>query len=556
MKKATAVFLVMGMGAALLAGCSGGDNAGNAGDAGSSGSAGAASGSAGASSGGGAKVKLTAIITKHPLTQELAKMEWLKEAEDRAGVDIEWQEVTADWDQKKGALLASGDIPDLIVGPNAITDADYAQFPGLFQDLTDLIAKDAPNVQKMFEEKPETKVIATQTDGKIYGLPKYQRYWPATATRQYINQKWLDNLGLKMPTTWDELFDVLKAFKDKDANGNGDPNDEIPMDFSPVGTGGFGYFQPTVLLGSEGITLTDGSGQGYFVEDGKVKNFFVDERYKKLVEFLNKCYAAGLINPEVFTQDYTKFQSVARGSGDTAKVGFSWGWEVTDRFGNTLAPQYVSMAPLKVSADSTVQTSWDYDYNSLNYGVNMVTMSAKSKNKDAAMRFINELYDPKVSMQVLFGSLGTNIADNGDGTYKVLPPADPSMDPGTWKWTSTWADNGPMYISDSLNLTLGTDMQSVGKQTEPLQPSLDAIDKDNDVLPSMFIKYSKDDNNTMSLANTNLMNLAMPKFSQWIMKGGIDKEWDAYVKNVEKTGLKQNLEIMQKYYDDYKQSAK
>ena len=42
--------------------------------------------------------------------------------------------MTADWDQKKGALLAGGDVPDLIIGPNAITDADFAQFPGLFQD--------------------------------------------------------------------------------------------------------------------------------------------------------------------------------------------------------------------------------------------------------------------------------------------------------------------------------------------------------------------------------------------------------------------------------------
>lgn len=128
------------------------------------------------------------------------------------------------------------------------------------------------------------------------------------------------------------------------------------------------------------------------------------------------------------------------------------------------------------------------------------------------------------------------------------------MDPGTWKWTTTWADNGPMYVADDIKLELGTDMQSVGKQTEPLQPALDAIDVENDVLPSMFIKYSKEDNSKLSLNNTNLMNLAMAKYSQWITKGGIEKEWDAYLENVEKTGLPENLEIMQKYYDDYKKN--
>ena len=173
-------------------------------------------------------------------------------------------------------------------------------------------------------------MIATQSDGKIYGLPKYQRFWPATASRQFINQQWLDQLGLSMPTTWDELYEVLVAFKEKDANGNGDPNDEIPMDW-PGGIGG--YFNPAVLLGDMGITLTDGGGQGYFVEDGQVKNFLTDERYKTMVVFLNKLYKAGLINPEVFTHDYTKFQSIARGEGDTAKVGFTWGWVASDRFG-------------------------------------------------------------------------------------------------------------------------------------------------------------------------------------------------------------------------------
>ncbi|GAE32248.1 hypothetical protein [Halalkalibacter hemicellulosilyticus] len=140
-------------------------------------------------------IHLTGIILKHPLTKDVNDIEWLKEAEDRAGVSIAWEEVTADWDQKKGAMLAGSDIPDLIVGPNAITDADFARFTGLFQDLTQLIDDHAPNVQAMFEEKPETKIIATQLDGNIYGLPKYQRFWPDTATRQFINQEWLDNLG-------------------------------------------------------------------------------------------------------------------------------------------------------------------------------------------------------------------------------------------------------------------------------------------------------------------------------------------------------------------------
>ncbi|MBB6690247.1 extracellular solute-binding protein [Cohnella xylanilytica] len=528
----TAISVLVGA-AMVLSACSSGGGDGNAEGSAPAGSAGTAK-----------KVKLTAIMTKHPLTKPLAEMEWLQKVEDAAGVDIQWQEITADWDQKKGTMLASGDVPDLFVGPNVITDADMAQFQGLFQDLSGMLDQ-APYVQAMFEEKPDTKRIATQPDGKIYGLPKYQRFWPSSASRLYINQKWLDNLGLQVPTTWDELYDVLVAFKEKDANGNGDPNDEIPMDW-PGGIGG--YFNAAYLLGGTGMTLTDGSGQGYFVEDGQVKNFLTDERYKQLVTFLNKLYKAGLINPEVFTHDYTKYQAVARGEGETAKVGFTLGWVASDRFGETLAPQYASISPPKATPDSPV--SWSYDYNSLNYGANHIVMSAKSKNKEAAMRFINEMYSPTVGMQVLFGSLGPNIKDNGDGSYAVLPPADPAMDPGTWKWTSTMADNGAFYIPDTLKLTLGKDMQEVLEQSKPIESI--PIDVDNDVLPGVFLKYTTADNSTLGLNNTNLMNLANTSFAKWVTKGGVEAEWDSYVKESEKAGLKQNLEIMQKYYDEYK----
>ncbi len=548
-KRIAAVILALSLGMTTLTGC--GKTEEQASADGSAQSQADASTDAAADTGSGEKIKLTAIITKHPLTKELAQMEWLQAAEERAGVEIEWQEVTADWPQKKGTLLASGDIPDLIIGNNSITDPEFAQFQGLFQDLTDLIATNGPNVQAMFDAKPETKVIATQLDGKIYGLPKYQRFWPEAVTRQFINQKWLDNLGLEMPTNWDELYDVLVAFKEQDANGNGDPNDEIPMDFAPTGTTGLGVFQPQVLLGSLGITLTDTSGQGYFVEDGVVKNFFVDERYKTVMKFLNKCYSAGLINTEVFTQDYTKYQSVARGNGDVAAVGYTYGWDVTDRFGNELAAQYASIAPLKYAADADYDISWDYSYNMLNYGINSVQMSAACENKEAAMRFINELYDPQVSMQVLFGSIETNIKDNGDGTYAVLPPTDPAMDPGTWKWTSSWADNGPMYIADSLELTLGTDMQAIDAQTAPLSEAMGKVDLEKNVLPSMFMKYTTEDNTQLGLNNTNLMTLCVAMWSQWMTTGGIDEQWDDYVKNCESAGLNQNLEIMQKYYDAY-----
>ena len=84
---------------------------------------------------------------------------------------------------------------------------------------------------EMFEEEPDTKTLATTMEGKIFGLPKFQGKWPSTNTVMFINKNWLEAVGKEVPTTFTELKDVLMAFKEQDASGNGDPDDEIPMDF-------------------------------------------------------------------------------------------------------------------------------------------------------------------------------------------------------------------------------------------------------------------------------------------------------------------------------------
>lgn len=495
--------------------------------------------------------KLTAIIVKNSLTKDVNEMQWLSDLEKKANVDIEWQQISADWDQKKSALFASGEIPDLLF--NATSNSDFVQFSGLFEDLSPLIEKDAPNIQKMYSDIPELKTLSTQKDGNIYSTPRYKSLWPNATATMFINKTWLDNLGMKVPTTWDELEETLIAFRDGDPNQNGDTKDEVPMDFNPIGW----EYTPKLLLGSLGLPLSNNMGDGYFTEDAQVKNFFVDERFKTLMQFLQKLYSENLINKEVITQDYSKYQSLARGNGSTAKVGFTWGWESGDRFGNDLKDQYIALPQLKQHADSTNQLYWSNDYYYQNFGDNAVAMSAKCKNKDAAMRFIDAFYEPTVSLQVLFGGMNNTdkgIKDNGDETYRVLPPADPSLDPGSWKWTNTFADIGPMYIADDLKnkLTLGTDMQSVLKEKSVYNDLLAKADPKTNVYPQTFMKYSTEDINTMAMNQANINNITDQQWARWMMTDAdIEKEWGEYIAKVNNSGLKQNLEIRQKAYEEY-----
>ena len=64
---------------------------------------------------------------------------------------------------------------------------------------------------------------------KKYGFPSYQdAYADRPQFMWFINMPWLEKLGLDIPKTTDELYAVLKAFKERDPNGNNKP-DEIPL---------------------------------------------------------------------------------------------------------------------------------------------------------------------------------------------------------------------------------------------------------------------------------------------------------------------------------------
>jgi putative aldouronate transport system substrate-binding protein len=341
----------------------------------------------------------------------------------------------------------------------------------------------------------------------------------------------------------------LVAFKEKDPNGNGKA-DEVPFDFHAPGTGGFGDYQPHLLLGSLGIPLTNSSGQGFYVEGKKVKNFLTDDRYKQLTEYLNKLWSAGLINKEAFTHDYATAQSFARGEGDTAKVGLSWGWTASDRFGTELADQYEPVGPLKATADQTTPVLGEYRKDSLSYSTFALVMSAKTQNKDAALKVVNAFYGQDMSIELLWGDLGTDTEKTGDNSYKVLAPADSTKDPSTWKWTETLADDSPYWIRPDTEIEYPADLLEVQEQEKPMQSAYDAVDKESDILPA-FLQFSSDDLKTLQLNNTTIMNTAMSKFSGWVTKGGVDSDWDAYVKTLEKANLAQNVEIYQKAYDAY-----
>lgn len=165
-KRVLAMLLSVTMVASVLAGCGGSGGAANDSPVAADDSQAASGDSASVDS--GETVKLKALFIAHPLTKDVNEMQWLAEMEAEANVEIEWEVIRADWETVKSTRFAAGDIPDLLF--NATLDEDYTKYNGLFLDMTPYLTEElTPNILAMFEEEPDTKVLSTTMEGKIYG---------------------------------------------------------------------------------------------------------------------------------------------------------------------------------------------------------------------------------------------------------------------------------------------------------------------------------------------------------------------------------------------------
>ena len=194
---------------------------------------------------------------------------------------------------------------------------------GTFIPLNDYYenANIMPNFNAIESEDDKTNMIsaATSADGNIYCLTMFQpETWNLTPYRMYINQKWLDNLGLDMPTTTDELRDVLQTFRANDPNGNGQ-QDEIPLLTNYVDGGNYGCNVILALINS--FTYCPGSMSSLTVsEDGKtVVAPQVSDGWKEAMKYLHSLYEAGGILPDgsfIYGTDTTGFKGTLNYQGN------------------------------------------------------------------------------------------------------------------------------------------------------------------------------------------------------------------------------------------------
>jgi putative aldouronate transport system substrate-binding protein len=454
----------------------------------------------------------------------------------RTNMTIEWEQVSSGWDEKKAVVLASNDLPDLWLG--GLTDGDLTMNQGAFLDLTDPINQYAPNIVNMFNEEPDTRKLSIASDGAIYSLPQVRPYRPESFAVMMINKQWLDTLVLQVPTTLDELEQVLIAFRDGDPNGNG-AADEIPLDWN---AGRTSIFPITALCGAWGV-VQDFSDDMVTVKDGVVDFLWTSEAYKNLQGYLGRLYSQNLINKEVFTQDYSGMMAKSK-QGELAMVGVTLGWSIADRTGQ-FSDQYVALPPLRATADSE-QPLWPSNPARVIMDVNKASISASTKYPERIMELLNLIYSEYFSIQMYYGSVPNQVTyDEATDKYVVLdPPAGEFLD--NVKWTNSLVDNAPLYFSKALAAKTSVPLE------ETLRTDQDAVFKPyfpKEIFP--IVKFDIETVEELTFIKTDLYKVVDEKMASWTVNGNVDAEWDAYISQLEGMGLDDMRKIYQKAYNDY-----
>lgn len=488
--------------------------------------------------------------------------------EDKLGIEIEFYMLSATPDDVKTqvSLLATGgnDLPDiLLTSGGTMTPESILNYGsnGIFAILDDYL-NDPEKMPNYNAIAPEDKILMenaqTMADGHTYSLSLYEpETWNLTPNRMFINKSWLDKLGLEVPTTTDELKQVLIAFRDGDPNGNG-IKDEIGVYGWQSGT----YGQNIIAALMNSFEFWNGGNQNgglALADDGKtVIAPFTQDGWREGLRYLNDLYKEGVLSASIFTDSETQFRATL--NEDTNCVGLTSSgslssWPNAASNANFLEMQLIE--PLK-GPDGTQYTPYT------EYSPSQTAFIFEGcDNIDLAIRFLDEFYDSYTSIIARYGEEGVDWTQDPEFLatttnsyiYEGFYDA-PSISYISNQWLEitnvTWRSTNPRYATLAHANSVTNGMVEFNPE-DPTQLNAKNhryyYDKHPEkVLP--LIHYTVDEAYTIQQAITNIPDYVNQSMARFITGDlSIDRDWNSYLANLENMGLSTWLKIAQQAYD-------
>ena len=497
------------------------------------------------------KVNLNILTGQSSLIVNMETNEMTKYMEDKTNVHINWQ-VSANLGDTKRIMLASGDYPDIIFSGNIGREEQMLYGPkGVFVPLNELIEKYGVETKNMFNNLTYVKQEITNPDGNIYGLPMVsETYHMMFRYKMWMNTEWLKKLNLNMPETTEDFYQVLKAFKENDPNGNM-KKDEIPLSgisnrFNGMPT----YLSPVTFLMSSFIT-DDGNDRWAQPFNGTLDTILTKPEFKEGLKYLNRLYKEGLLDTEVFTQDLTVLKQKGENpEGALLGAVSCHGPHMFTNMGGDTFKKYDPVPPLKGPAG--VQST-AYVPDRVFQGAFVITN--KCEEPEVAFRWADWLYSEEATQWTINGREGKEWRKAESGETGI------NGKPGKWAIIAkinelqnvNWAQMGPSVRTSEWRLSqvAPQDIYSNEGFETRLYQATKLYDGHHaeDVFPVSLFVPLEDASESAQLRDTiyKYVDETTARFITGDLD--IDSGWDGYVKSLNDMGLNRFIELNQKAYD-------
>ena len=490
--------------------------------------------------------ELTMLTTAVNLMGDLANLginnyndfEYMQKLEELTGVHVETTEVnffTAS--EQYNVLLASGDYPDLIknLGTYYSTGLSGALGDDIIMDLTDDLSAYAPNYDYLIHSN-DAETPYYLTDGKVL---QFMGTYDSFINNQglVLRKDWLEECGLDVPETYDELHDVLKAFKDKY-----NCSSAIYMNNNcTITTLTEGYNVATYNVSGSGGAGGSGSSLPYYVEDGVVKCSFIEDGYRDYLTMIHDWYEEGLMDSDFVSIEYDPFSSYLSGQITSDQMGV---WCTSGEGIDNYTVPVVCMA-------SPVQNKGDKQH--------MTEMTLAPADDITAISVSSACEDPDIAM----AWLDYWFSEDGIAFYNFgLESTDYTLDESSTPKFTDAVVNNEFGLSASnymrCRCAFGT-MPSLMLRYRSAYLNSDLVNEAWDVWTSNLdgtmaissnVTMTTEQKEAETYKATDIMTYANQMISQFCNgDADIDTQWDTFVSQLKDMGIEECIELEQAAYD-------
>lgn len=461
-------------------------------------------------------------------------------AEEITGVDIEYTIVNNETLSTQFTLMvASGLMTDLIAGGSQ----QYTSTSAMIEDgaAIDLMeyADLLPNYFKALEYYPEYKTSAISEEGQMPEVIAISDDYMVSGGLQ-IRADWLEKLDMEIPTTYDEIHDVLTAFKNE-----------------------FGADRPLLLTGSTQMTgsaLVGGMGSvgfdpdtahNMFVVDGVVQNGFLADGYKEYMEMIAQWYSEGLIASDFATESNDPFTSNADRYIQGGNAGI-WSAQSDNMDSNMLSgqsldPDYKIVAMAQPVKEEGELFHFGDDPTSSNAMGKNIAISENCEDIELACAYLDFWFTAEGQVLANYGVEGVSFEYNADGEPEYTDAVLNNPDFPMISFAQT-------YYTPACVATLSDYDRVFDAYSEANLSAMELWTSTQDNLYTMpaNVELNYDESNEYSELWTDIATYASTEVFKFVMgEYNFDSDWDNFINQLLSMGLEECIEIYQGAYDRY-----